>query len=76
MLLTLTAHFCVPNCLKEKKKDFKNKSSLRKLPFLHLWIFIQEHQHSPHSFTEEKVLEIATNLYYLENSICKYSKYL
>lgn len=36
MLLTLTAHFCVPNCLKEKKKDFKNKSSLRKLPFLHL----------------------------------------
>lgn len=38
MLLTPTAHFCIPNCLKKKKKattkkDFKNKSSLRKIAF-------------------------------------------
>lgn len=55
MLLTPTAHFCIPNCLKEKQ--FQEQIFSQEIAFLHLWIFIQEHQHIPISFTEEKVLE-------------------
>lgn len=53
MLLTPTAHFCIPNCLKKitnQKKVSRTNLLSGKLPFLHLWIFIQEHQHSPLSF--------------------------
>lgn len=41
-----------------KEKYFKNKSSLRKIAFIHLLrILIQEHQYPPLYFTVENVLE-------------------
>lgn len=41
-----------------KEKYFKNKSSLRKIAFIHLLrLLIQEHQYPPLYFTVEYVLE-------------------
>lgn len=80
MLLTPTAHFCIPNCLKKKiptKKGFQEQIFSQENCLFSIYGFLYKNTNTaPFLFTEEKVLEIATNLYYLKNSICKYSTHL